>query len=110
MGSIAINVERALALELGVTFAAEATFPVAAGAVAKRVLGAAFHTDINALSVLNVDGRTGRIGQRKSGKSDRGFQRTVHIELAIGTRSRKRVGNLICEVIGLHNAYVRAAD
>ena len=96
MGGIAIDVERALAFELSVALAAEATFPITAGAVAQRVLGAALHADIDAFSILNVNGRSRWIGQRESIESDGGFQRAIHIESAVGTGTGERIGDFIC--------------
>ena len=96
MRGIAIDIERALAFELSVALAAEATFPVAAGAVAQRVLGATLHADIDAFSILNVNGRTRGIGQRESIESDGGFQRAIHVEAAVGAGTRERIGDFIC--------------
>ena len=96
MGGIAIDIERALAFELRVALAAEATFPVAAGAVTQCVLGAALHADINAFSILNVDGRSRGIGQRESIESDGGFQRAIHVEPTVGAGTRERIGDFVC--------------
>ena len=114
----AVDIQCALALELGMALHDEAGFLRAAGGIGQRVLRVLLHADVYALAVLNVDGRTaidGRgVGQCQSVQLYGGLVRARQVELAVGRAARERIGDF-AHVVGTHvgalfNAYVRSAD
>ena len=115
---ISIDVQRTLALELGMAFHHEAGLLVAAGAVGQRVLRVLLCADVYALAVLDVDGSTTvngvRIGQRQSVQLDGSLVGARQIELTVGRRARERIGDfahiVVAHVCALYDAYVGSAD
>ena len=84
MGGLAVDGECALALELGVALADEASLPVATSAVGEAVGRLVLDAEVDALAVLDVDGRTIGIGQIESVEGDAALIAAAEIEAAIG--------------------------
>ena len=110
VGQLAVDIERALALQLEVALAVEGRLLVAAGIVDERVLGVLLHAEVNALAIHDVDGGTAidgvGVGQRQSVELDGSLVRARHVELAVAGLSAERVGNLLCHVAALDDADV----
>ena len=84
MGGLAVDGECALALELGVALADEASLPVATSAVGEAVGRLVLDAEVDALAVLDVDGRTIGIGQIESVEGDAALIAAAEVETAIG--------------------------
>ena len=84
MGGLAVDGECALALELSVALADEASLPVAISTVGEAVGRLVLDAEVDALAVLDVDGRTIGIGQIESVEGDAALIAAAEIEAAIG--------------------------
>ena len=62
MRRIAVDIEHALALQLKVTLADDASLLTASGCVGERVLCVLLYAEADALAVLNVERRSREIG------------------------------------------------
>ena len=62
MGTEAINIEGALALELGMTLDIQGSFLRTVGTVGEGVDSAALNGDVDALAILHMDGCTAESG------------------------------------------------
>ena len=99
---VADDIERALALELGVALAMEAALVVlvAGVGIGQCVHRSALGSDLAAFAVLDVDGRTSGVGQRQPVELHLRLERPFHIELAVGAGSREHIDNLTVAVGG----------
>ena len=112
MLEVAIDIERAMLGELGMSLDIEAPLLRAGSGIAQRVSRLVEDLDLDALAVLHVDGGAGidgsRIGEREAVKFERGFVGAGHVELAVGGGAGEVIGDLGSEVGGLGDAHVRA--
>ena len=113
MVGVAIDVQRALALQLDLSLAVDASLLRAVGTVGKGVLRAALRTDLDALLVGDVDSCAAGIGQRQAGQRDGALVGTAEGKLAVGAGAAELVGDLIAINgigVALGNGDVGTAD
>ena len=84
MCGVGIDIEFAFALELGVSLIDETALLFAPGAVGESVDCTLLHADVDALAVLYVDGRSGRVGKCEPIEFHGGLVAAFHVEFAVG--------------------------
>ena len=113
MRRIAVDIEHALALQLKVTLADDASLLAASSGIGERVLCVLLYAEADALAVLDVERRSRRIGERNAAQLYGSLVRTLHSELAVIRTSRERIGDLAARLVAdrivLRDAHVRSA-
>ena len=85
--TVAHDIQCAPSFELSMALGMEASVVVFIHTISQGIGGLFLHTDVDALAVLDVDGRAFGIGQRHASQGHSAFVATIEIELAVARRS-----------------------
>ena len=113
MFSVAHYSQRAVALQLDLPLAVDASLLLAVSTVGQRVLRTLLGADLYAFLVGDVDGSTVRVGQGHTCQRDCTLVRTGKRQLAIGGAACEGVGDFVIIhslLVGLADADMRTTD
>ena len=107
------DIERTFLRKLRVTLDIETSFLTSVGGIHQRISRSVQRFNFDTLAVLDMNGRTG-IGSRYVGQVeviqlDGGLVRSFVIETTVRSRAGEGIGDLLCHVFALDDAYVRTA-
>ena len=110
MLQIACQIQRATALKLGMAIHHEASFLRTARTVFQRIGSAICQHHSDALTIIDSDGRTIRVGQREAIEHYGSLEFAIHIEHTICGRTAEDIRHLISKAAALNDAHIGSAD
>ena len=114
MSGFTIDVQRALALELGMAFHVECSLLLASRAIGQRVGGFVLDTNLYTLAIEDVEGCTAGVGQGESTQLHGGLVGAFEGQRSVGGGAAEAVGDfttgIVADIVALDKGDVGAVD